>query len=264
MFARITPVVKNLLIINIALLLIPSILNIDLTNIFGLRYVFAESFQPYQFITYMFLHSNFGHLLGNMFALFIFGPMLERFWGAKKFFIFYMITGVGAGILFGAVSFFEMQQLQAAADTYIANPNYEAFYSFISKHGGDQVFKEWYTFIEAFGENPANSQYISSSIQRVQEVVRFQANIPMIGASGAVFAILFAFGYLFPNTELMLLIPPIPIKAKYLVTFYGLYELYAGIQRAPGDNVAHFAHLGGMLVAFILLKIWQDNRRTFY
>ena len=86
----------------------------------------------------------------------------------------------------------------------------------------------------------------------------------MIGASGAVFGILFAFGYLFPNTQLMLLIPPIPIKAKYLVTFYGLYELYAGIQRAPGDNVAHFAHLGGMLIAFILLKIWQDSRRNFY
>jgi membrane associated rhomboid family serine protease len=198
-----------------------------------------------------------------MFALFIFGPMLERFWGAKKFFLFYMITGVGAGILFGVVDFYEMYQLKAAANAYITNPSYEAFNAFINQHAG-YAFKQWYDFIDAFGENPGSSEYISSSIQRVQEVVRFQANIPMIGASGAVFGILFAFGYLFPNTELMLLIPPMPIKAKYLVTFYGLYELYSGIQRAPGDNVAHFAHLGGMLVAFILLKIWQDNKKTFY
>jgi len=263
MFARITPVVKNLLLVNIGLLLIPSLLQIDLGNLFGLRYVFAESFAPYQFITYMFLHANFGHLLGNMFALLIFGPMLERFWGAKKFFLFYMITGVGAGILFGVVSFFEMQQLQSAVEAYVANPGYEAFNAFVNQHAS-YAFKQWYTFIDAFGENPTSMEYINGSIQRAQEVLRFQANIPMIGASGAVFAILFAFGYLFPNTELMLLIPPMPIKAKYLVTFYGLYELYAGIQRAPGDNVAHFAHLGGMLVAFILLKIWQDNRRTFY
>jgi membrane associated rhomboid family serine protease len=86
----------------------------------------------------------------------------------------------------------------------------------------------------------------------------------LIGASGAVFGILFAFGFLFPNTELFLIFPPIPIKAKYLVTFYGLYELYAGIQNVPGDNVAHYAHLGGMLIAFILLKIWQKNSTRFY
>lgn len=263
MFARLTPVVKNLLLVNIALLLIPSILNIDLGELFGLRYVFAESFAPYQFITYMFLHANFGHLLGNMFALFIFGPMLERFWGAQRFFLFYMVTGVGAGLLYGIVDFVEMQQLESAAQAYIANPNYEAFNSFINNHAS-YAFEQWYDFIDAFGENPDSQQYISSSIQRVQEVVRFQGNIPLVGASGAVFGILFAFGFLFPNTQLMLLIPPIPIKAKYLVTFYGLYELYAGIQRAPGDNVAHWAHLGGMLIAFILLKIWQDKRNNFY
>ncbi|GAB3331026.1 rhomboid family intramembrane serine protease [Marivirga atlantica] len=263
MFARLTPVVKNLLLVNIALLLIPSILNIDLGELFGLRYVFAESFAPYQFITYMFLHANFGHLLGNMFALFIFGPMLERFWGAQRFFLFYMVTGVGAGLLYGIVDFVEMQQLESAAQAYIANPNYEAFNSFINNHAS-YAFEQWYDFIDAFGENPDSQQYISSSIQRVQEVVRFQGNMPLVGASGAVFGILFAFGFLFPNTQLMLLIPPIPIKAKYLVTFYGLYELYAGIQRAPGDNVAHWAHLGGMLIAFILLKIWQDKRNNFY
>jgi membrane associated rhomboid family serine protease len=263
MFARLTPVVKNLLLVNIALLLIPSVLNLDLNTIFGLRYIFAEEFKPFQFITYMFFHGGFGHLLGNMFALFIFGPMLEKFWGAQRFFIFYMITGIGAGILYGAVTFVEMQQLENAAESYIENPNYEDFSLFITENAG-YAYKQWYDFISAYGDNPESQQYINESIQRVNEVVRFQGNVPMIGASGAIFGILFAFGFLFPNTELFLLFPPIPIKAKYLVTFYALYELYAGIQRTPGDNVAHWAHLGGMLIAFILLKIWQDNKTKFY
>lgn len=264
MFARLTPVVKNLLLINIGLLLIPSFLNFDLANLFGLRYVFAESFKPFQFITYMFLHSGFGHLLGNMFALFIFGPMLERYWGAKRFFIYYMVTGVGAGILFGVVNFIEMQSLEKQAQQYIANPSYEVFVSFVQDNTPDKVYRDWYEFINAYGENENNRDYIKASIQRVKEVVRFQGNVPLIGASGAVFGILLAFGMLFPNTELFLLFPPIPIKAKYLVTFYGLYELYAGIQNAPGDNVAHYAHLGGMLIGFILLKVWQKNNTRFY
>jgi membrane associated rhomboid family serine protease len=263
MFGRLTPVVKNLLIVNIALLLLGSVVSIDLGDIFGLRYIFAESFQPYQFITYMFFHGGFGHLLGNMFALFIFGPLLEKFWGSKRFFFFYMATGIGAGLLYGAIDFFEMRSLENAAESYIENPNYEDFNTFVTEHA-EFAFNQWYSFIDAFGDNQDNPEYIKESISRVKEVVRFKGNIPMIGASGAIFAILFAFGYLFPNTQLMLLFPPIPIKAKYLVTFYGLYELYAGIQRAPGDNVAHWAHLSGMLVAFILLKTWQDNRRNFY
>jgi len=238
-------------------------MNFELAQYFGLRYIFADSFQPFQFITYMFLHAGFGHLLGNMFALFIFGPMLERFWGSKKFFIFYMVTGVGAGFLYGVVNFIEMQQLESTAEQYIENPNYESFVSFVQENAG-YAYRQWYDFIDAYGENPSKQEYIDGSIQRVKEVVRFQGNVPLIGASGAVFGILFAFGFLFPNTELFLLFPPIPIKAKYLVTFYGLYELYAGIQNVPGDNVAHYAHLGGMLIAFILLKIWQKDKTRFY
>lgn len=263
MFARLTPVVKNLLLLNIALLLIPSILNLELSQYFGVRYILSSSFQPFQFITYMFLHAGFGHLLGNMFALFIFGPMLERYWGAKRFFIFYMVTGVGAGLLYSTVNFIEMKQLESQANSYILNPDYETFVLFIQENAG-YAYRQWYEFIEAYGDNPNSQEYVDASIQRVKEVVRFQGNIPMIGASGAVFGILFAFGFLFPNTELFLLFPPIPIKAKYLVTFYGLYELYAGIQNVPGDNVAHYAHLGGMLIAFILLKLWQKGNRKFY
>ncbi len=263
MFARLTPVVKNLLIINIGLLLIPSLLSLELSNLFGLRYIFAETFQPYQFITYMFLHANFGHLLGNMFALFIFGPMLERFWGAKRFFIFYMVTGIGAGILYSVVHYVEINQLIESTNAYFNNPNYEDFVAYVNNQAPG-LYQKWYPFIESFGDNPNNEKLIRESVQRVGNLSYTFENIPMIGASGAVFGILFAFGFLFPNTELFLLFPPIPIKAKYLVTFYGLYELYSGMQRAPGDNVAHWAHLGGMLIAFILLKIWQKKSSNFY
>jgi membrane associated rhomboid family serine protease len=182
----------------------------------------------------------------------------------KRFFIFYMVTGIGAGMLFGVVNFVEMQQMENEAEQYIQNPNYESFVSFVQENAPKKVYQDWYPFISSFGDNPASENMLDGSIERVKLIVRSMGNIPMIGASGAVFGILLAFGMLFPNTELFLLFPPIPIKAKYLVTFYGLYELYAGIQNAPGDNVAHYAHLGGMLIAFILLKIWQKNNTRFY
>jgi len=114
---------------------------------------------------------------------------------------------------------------------------------------------------------PGNTEYIASATNAVQGVVSEILNAPnggMVGASGAVFGILFAFAYLFPNTELMLLFFPFPIKAKYFVFFYALYELYAGVHRTPGDNVAHFAHLGGLLIGFIIIKVWERGRQQFY
>ena len=116
--------------------------------------------------------------------------------------------------------------------------------------------------IERYAENPENSQYREESKQVVRQIYYNVANMPMVGASGAVFGILMAFGLLFPNTTLMLLFPPIPIKAKYFVLLYGLYELYSTIISSPGDNVAHFAHLGGMFIAFVLVRNWQKKGYT--
>jgi membrane associated rhomboid family serine protease len=123
---------------------------------------------------------------------------------------------------------------------------------------------EWYNFIENFGDNPNSSSYINESKRRVNYLYEREANIPLVGASGAIFGILMAFALLFPNTEIFLLFFPFPIKAKYFVLFYGLYEVYALVERAPGDNVAHLAHLGGMLFAFVLVKVWQKDRNNFY
>jgi len=272
MFGRLTPVTKNLLIINIAIYALESFFNLNLSNFLGLRYILADTFIPIQFITYMFLHGSWMHVLSNMFALFIFGPLLEQFWGGKRFLIFYMVTGIGAGILYSGIDFFETRSIQVAMEDYTLNPSADKFSSYIAKNGtiaridGQlmDVSGGAYRIEDRLYEQPDNTEVINQSKKIVIGVYDFISNVPMVGASGAVFGILMAFGLLFPNTTLMLLFPPIPIKAKYFVAIYGFIELFAGIQRAPGDNVAHFAHLGGMLVAFILLKIWQSDRKKFF
>ena len=254
MFSNITPVVRNLLIINVVITLIQEILHINFAALGGLRYIHAETFLPFQFFTYMFIHGGFMHLFGNMLALFIFGPWLERVWGSRRFFAFYMITGVGAGLIWFGINFWETHGVERDAQAYFSNPNPELFNSFIVKHAHltDAVDH----FIDEFAQHPEKESYKEESASMIREYYYKIANTPMVGASGAIFGLLMAFGLIFPNTVLMLLFPPIPIKAKYFVLLYGLYELYATIQNSPTDNVAHFAHLGGMLFAFILVKRW--------
>ncbi len=270
MFGRLTPVVKNLLIINIAVFigayLVRGNFNIDLLRVLGLYYIFSEYFRPFQYVSYMFMHSyGFMHIFSNMFGLFIFGPLLESFWGSKKFLIFYMVTGIGAGILFSGINYFEIYPMEQAMDAYISAPSFEKFNTFVVKYA-EEVYgaQELYNFIDKFGDNPESSNYINQSKEWVKALYHREADVPLVGASGAIFGILMAFGLLFPNTEIFLLFFPVPIKAKYFVLFYGLYEVYAVIQRTPGDNVAHFAHLGGMLFAFVLIKLWQKDRSNFY
>ena len=130
--------------------------------------------------------------------------------------------------------------------------------------GDLQVAKVLYDFINEFSENPNSDIYINESIVITETILKNNNDIPMIGASGAVFGILLAFAMLFPNMQLMLLIPPIPIKAKYLVLVYGLYEIWSEFNRMPGDNVAHLAHLGGMLIAYLILRYWKKKYGTYY
>lgn len=254
MFQSITPTVRNLLIINVVLTIVQSLFHIDLISLGGLRYMHAATFNPFQFFTYMFIHAGFWHLFGNMLALFIFGPMLEQVWGSRRFLAFYLICGVGAGVIWFGVNFMETYPVEKAANEYAIQPNPEAFNSFVVNHY--HLTDNLEQFIDEYAKDPDNDSYKVESVNFVQEMYQRLANTPMVGASGAIFGILLAFGMLFPNTVLMLLFPPIPIKAKYFVLFYGLFELYSTIQQAPGDNVAHFAHLGGMLFAFLLLKKW--------
>ncbi len=240
---RDTPeVVKNLLIINgIMLLAMIAAENygVDIARMLGLHHWSSESFQPYQMVSYMFLHGGFTHLLFNMFALWMFGRILEQVWGPKRFLIYYMITGIGAGLIQMLVTEIRIQMLISDIDPML----YQT------------VLKDGLSVLQS-GKN-----YIDPVAGELNAMI----NTSTVGASGAVFGILLAFGMLFPNAQLMLLIPPIPIKAKYMVIGYGVLELYLGLSNNPADNVAHFAHLGGMLFGFILIKMWKSKGNTnFY
>lgn len=261
---NLTPVVRNILFLNVGLFLIDLILKTDLGQWLGLRYLFAPNFQPFQLLTHMFVHGGFGHLFSNMFGLIMFGPLLEHLWGSKRFFLFYMFTGIGAALLYSAVNYYEFAPLEAAAKAYYQNPNYFDFVSFVNKYASWFVFENK-EFMKAFAAAPEADSYLRESASFAMEYYQRQSvSFNMVGASGAIFGIITAFGMLFPNRELFLLFPPIPIKAKYFVILYGLYELYAGIRPASGDNVAHFAHVGGMVFAFIFLKFGGAPRKDWY
>ena len=168
----------------------------------------------------------------------MFGRVLEGVWGSKRFLIYYMVTGVGAGIIQLIVIHFRLMPL----------------YEMLTPEDLQYVMDKGYDIIQS-GQNFTDP--IAGKLNALM-------NVTTVGASGAVFGILLAFGMLFPNTELMLLFPPIPIKAKWFVIIYGCIELFSGVANTAGDNVAHFAHLGGMLFGFILLKYWQKNSNHFY
>jgi rhomboid family protein len=240
-FRNIPPVVKNLLIIN-GLFFLATILlqsqGIDLGDYLGLHYWKSPGFYPHQLITYMFMHGGFTHILFNMFAVYMFGRVLEGVWGQKRFLIFYMVTGIGAGIIQMLVAYIRIAGLGDAVTPEVME---------IIINEGYQATLDHQNFTDPFLGN------LNGLINGVT-----------VGASGAVFGILLAFGMLFPNTELMLLFPPIPIKAKWFVLGYGALELYSGFANNPNDNVAHFAHLGGMLFGFILIKMWKKDRSNFY
>ncbi|MCB0536693.1 MAG: rhomboid family intramembrane serine protease [Bacteroidetes bacterium] len=183
--------------------------------VLSLWYFDSPFFRPWQYITHFFMHGSFMHIFFNMYALYLFGTILEQVWGAKRFIFFYFTTGIIASILYSLVAAIEYQITYGTMFPY--------------------------------------SEGITSNIY-----------VPMVGASGAIFGLLTAFGMLFPNTELRLLFPPIALKAKYFVLIYIALELWLGFQQFSGDNVAHFAHITGALVGFLLVKYWQKNSKTFY
>lgn len=231
--SSIPPVVKNLLIINtlfwLATITLSQINGTDLVELLGLHYWKSDDFNLIQLVSCMFMHADFSHLFFNMFAVFMFGAVLENTWGSKRFLIYYMVTGVGASLIQLLVIFIRIRYLSAELPPEAVEMIYK---------GGKAVLLQGKNYID---ENMAS--------------INLLVNIPMIGASGAVFGILLAFGMLFPNSLIYVMFA-IPIKAKYLVMGYGLLELYLGVMNQAGDNVAHFAHLGGMLFGYLFIKKW--------
>jgi len=263
--------VKNLLIINTILWLAETVfekqLGFSINERFGLYYPLSEHFNPIQFVSHLFLHGNLLHLFSNMFALWMFGGILENYWGPKRFLIFYFVTGLGAAFIHTLSTWYELHQLWESIHLYASSPNMMDFLTLIKKNvsyiDSDSI-DEINRFYNNWEMMPANTELAQQSVVYAEKLAQYKMNVPTVGASGAVFGVLLAFGMLFPN-NLIYLYFAIPIKAKYFVIFYGLFELYSGVMNNPGDNIAHFAHLGGMLFGFILIKYWnKTNREHFY
>jgi membrane associated rhomboid family serine protease len=229
---NITPAIKNIMIINVLVYLCQvSITAADITGWGGLHYFTSDNFKPHQFLTYMFLHDNrpgqISHLLFNMLGLLIFGSKIENYIGSQRFLVLYFVSGLAAAVLTMLTVPFSAQVFAASAE-------------------GKKILLDYNAPVEAL-------------------IHSVKMNYQMVGASGCVMGIMAAFAYLFPNTQMFSFLIPFPIKAKYIVLIYVLGDLFGGIHRIPGDNVAHFAHLGGALAGFLLIYYWnKTNRKTFY
>ncbi len=240
-------VVKNLLIINglmfLATFAVES-LRIDLVGMLGVFNVKSVLFKPYQLLTHMFMHGGVGHIVFNMFALWMFGNALENAWGPKRFLIFYLVTGFGAATLHLGVGYWEASMLEN-----------ELIAMGLSSKDIYQI---------ATGPQLEVDKVISAISIEIPEAVKTMISYwhtlhtPTVGASGAVFGILLGFGMMWPNS-LIYIYFLFPIKAKYFVGLYALLELYMGFSNNPSDNIAHFAHLGGMLFGYILIKAWNKR-----
>lgn len=267
-FNILPPVVKNLLILNglffLATIATGTRFGFDLTDMLGLHYFQAEKFRPYQFITYMFMHGGLMHILFNMFALWMFGNAIENIWGPKRFLIYYLVTGVGAAITHYVVFYFEISPVIAAIDAYLNNPTPESLNVFLNSgyfkimsvevQDNFNIFREHYNQLLFADPNQA----LQLSVDFISQYKIDFLNAPVVvGASGAVFGILLAFGMMFPNA-LIYVYFAIPVKAKYFVIIYGAIELFSGIYDT-GSNVAHFAHLGGMIFGYLLLLYWKKR-----
>ena len=271
------PIVKNLLIINVLMFLatigLQNSFGIDLNDILGLHWIGAEKFKWYQVITYMFMHANFNHILFNMFAVWMFGNAIENVWGSKRFLIYYLLTGIGAAALHYGILYFEtLQHFNELMQAVLENPNSQTLGAFFNDYkiqiqeGSyiENLFEEAQPYIQNVLVGASDTTSIENTYAFMDTYNQYFLNLPtVVGASGSLFGILLAFGMMFPNAELFLIFIPIPIKAKYFVAGYGAIELFSGLMNNAGDNVAHFAHLGGLITGYLLIRFWQKFDSTF-
>ncbi len=242
-FSVLPEVIKNLMIIN-ALFFVANYIMLATTNnqtnlndLLGLYNPSSPHFRPYQIVTHMFMHSSqdIFHLAFNMFSLWMFGSALENYWGGKRFLIYYMLSGIGAGLLYTLFNY-----IQA---TFFIGPDLIEIYG-ISEKGLNEMVQSG----NNWSETPLLASYLGS------------INRGMVGASGAIYGILMAFGMMFSESKIHLYFL-IPIKAKYFVAGLGAIQLLNAIQNDPNNNIAHVAHLSGMLIGYILIKYWQQKNK---
>ncbi|MCD9854235.1 rhomboid family intramembrane serine protease [Epilithonimonas sp. JDS] len=245
MFPQITPVTRNIIILNViffaATFLLQNV-NIDLEPLLAGYFPLSPNFNSWQIITHMFMHGSIMHIVFNMFTLYSFGPVLEQVLGQKKFIILYFAAGLGGFSLYNVWNYYEVSQLT----------------SFLNSQAYDihEIYK--YADINYSGEMPisSDSEAVRDSAQKLFNILR----TPMVGASGAIFGIVAAFSTLFPDAKLMFLFIPYPIKAKYLTPIIIVVSIFLGLRQFSGDNIAHFAHIGGALIGFLFVWNWKKNR----
>ncbi len=244
LFSSMPPVVKNLLIINVLIWLVMAIspdADRAFTKYLALYYFSSPGFLPFQLFTYMFLHGGFTHLFFNMFALVMFGGTIERAMGSARFLFYYISVGIGAALIQMGVYAIYIHHLESFFDAATCN---------------EIITRGWDLIQQNYNYSDPDAGALNSFVNR-----------PMVGASGAIYGVLLAFGFLFPNVPIYLFFIPIPIKAKWLIIGYFVLELFYGLG-GLADNVAHFAHIGGMIFGFLLLLYWKHkgvfNNRWFF
>ncbi|MEG0929474.1 rhomboid family intramembrane serine protease [Algoriella sp.] len=238
---NIQPITKNLIIINVLFFLATFVFRtkgVDLSVILGAFYPESPNFKPWQVLTYMFMHADFTHILFNMFSLWMFGSVVEQTFGPKKFLILYFLAGFGGFILFNFVNYFQIQDLKETVQS--------------QGIGLEQIY-------EGAKLSLQRSYHTNAVIESSQDATALLKDYitPMVGASGAIYGLLLAFAVLYPNEKLMLIFLPVPIKAKYFIPIMVLIEFYMGYKNV--GNIAHFGHLGGGLIGFLLARSWKKN-----
>ncbi len=269
-FEVLPTIIKNLLIINILFFVAKNTVavqfNFSMENIFALHTWKSELFKPWQLITHMFMHGDFGHIAGNMFALWMFGAILENLWGAQRFLTFYIICGLGAALLHLIILNIEINQLSSKYLEMVslhANGSVNAFDEMLkfARENNISLNEDAVLFLQ---NNPDNNYASAQLLEALTKFYETIINVPTVGASGAVFGVLAAFIYLFPNTYIYLYFF-VPVKAKWLGLFYFAYEIFFALRNSAGDNVARWAHIGGGLVGLLIVITWnKTNKKTFY
>ena len=245
MFSQLTPATKNIIIINVIFFVGTFLLrnlNIDLESLLAGYFPLSPNFKSWQIITHMFMHGSILHIAFNMMTLWSFGPVLEQVLGQKKFLILYFASGLGGFALYNMWNYYEVSQIT----NFLTSQAYDIH----------EIYK--YADNSYSGEMPisTNSEAVRDAAQQLFIILK----TPMVGASGAIFGVIAAFSTLFPDAKLMFMFIPFPIKAKYLTPIIIVVSLFLGFRQFSGDNIAHFAHLGGALIGFLYIWNWKKNR----
>jgi membrane associated rhomboid family serine protease len=271
-YGTLPPAVKNLIILNVICFVCFNLLQPQLQTFLALHLWGATNFAPHQLVTHLFMHSSLGHIFFNMFALWTFGSVLEQQWGTKRFLIYYFFTGIGAAILYSAAAYWELYPFIAPINQFLAQPDAASLQTLFQQDiFGALAYCKQFTDalvcpnIDSFQQNAnlfiqnSDKSQLPLIMSFVYDYKAFMLNLrTAVGASGAVYGLIMAYAFIAPNQTLYFY-GILPIKAKYFAVLLGGVALFMGIQNNPNDSIAHFAHLGGMVFGYILLKYWQKT-----